>query len=452
MAGSRSSRMRSILLRNRFLIDQFHPAGYRFIIWELLVFCMISREASALDLFTDSVRLMGDATLCGVMEFTARIDPGRLGDAAYACLRAHPVLHSRLERGNGPARWVMDENPERQDIQIETCPEQYHPRVAGPVDPYSNRQVRVRLLRRPSGDVIVVNLAHAAADGFGISVFMAQLLQEYLDPGSIPPASGGIPERDTLWTRALAGPGVLPPGEITDAFWPDPFGKADGPVTFHRECIAPPLLEKIRLHARSCGGTTNDAVMAAYFLALSDLTGERGPLAIYFPVNLRRHLNDGSRVMSNQAANVSFTIARTADEGMSGILPRVIRETRRLKEGGIGIAEQAAMDAGSDPEGRAIQDMTERMAALQNRGLADIFISNPGPFTLPDPGGLSDAYICYPGGFMPTTCFTISTFRGRMTVTMGYQDGERTRAGTQKAMGLFLHHLLSLADRPALNL
>lgn len=413
---------------------------------------MFTREASSLDLFTDSVRLMGDATLCGVMEFSTRIDPGQLGDAAYACLRAHPVLHSRLVRGDGPARWEMDEDPTRPEIRIEECPEHYHPLVSGPVDPYGNRQVRVRLLRRPSGDVVIVNLAHAAADGFGISVFMEQLLQEYLDPGSIPPASGGIPERDTLWTRARAGPRITPAREITDAFWPDPFGTADGPITFHRECISSPHLEKIRSHVRSCGGTTNDAVMAAYFLAMSDLTGQTGPVALYFPVNLRRYLNDGSRVMSNQAANVAFTIARTAGEGMHEILPRVISETRKLKEAGIGIAEQAAMDAGSDPEGRAIQEMAVRMAALQNEGLADIFISNPGPFELPDPGGLTDAYICYPGGIMPTTCFTISTFRGRMTVTMGYQDGERTRDGTRKAMDLFMQNLLSLADRPSREL
>lgn len=409
---------------------------------------MFTREASALDLFTDSVRLMGDATLCGVMEIDARIDPDRLGQAASACILAHPILHSRLVRGDGPARWVMDKTPSLPAIRPEACPEQYHPHVAGAVDPYGDLQVRFRLLRRPSGDVIVINLAHAAADGFGMSVLMAQLLQEYITPGSLAPAAGGIPERDTLWTRALAGTDTPAPREITDAFWPDPFGRSQGPVTYHRESLSPPVLEEIRRYVRTVGGTTNDAVMAAFFLAMSDLTGQRGPLALYFPVNLRRHLNDGSRVMSNQAANVAFTIARGTGEGMREFLPRVVQKTRQLKAGTIGIAEQAAMDAGSDPEGRAIHAMVERMAALQDEGLADIFISNPGAFALPDLAGLSEAYICYPGGIMPSTCFTISTFRGRMTVTMGYQDGERTRAGTREAMDLFLHHLLSLTEMP----
>lgn len=411
---------------------------------------MYTREASALDLFTDSIRLMGDATLCAVMEFDRQLDPGRLDRAARACLLAHPILHSRLVRGNGPAYWEMDEHPALPPILSEACPDKYYPVVSRPVDPYGNLQVRIRLLRRPSGDVIVINLAHAAADGAGLLVLATHLLQEYMIPGTLHPAEGGIPVRDTLWTRAYTGDASSATfaSRMTDAFWPDPFGTSTGAVLFHHDEISPPVLEKIRTRVRSLGGTTNDALMAAYFLAMSDLTGLMGPLAIYMPVNLRQHLNDGSRVMSNQAANVAFVLARTPDEGMNEVLPRVIRETHILKANRIGIAEQVAMDADSDPEGRVIHAMAERMAAQIGEGLADIFISNPGTLDLPDPGGLTGAYICYPGGIMPTTCFMTTMFQGRMTITMGYQEGERTRAGTRKAMDLFLHHLLSLAGSP----
>lgn len=76
------------------------------------------------------------------------------------------------------------------------------------------------------------------------------------------------------------------------------------------------------------------------------------------------------------------------------------------------------------------------MAALQETGLADIFVSNPGPLAHPEIDGLADAYLCYPGGYMPTTCFVTSSFRGRMTITMGYPDSERARDGTRRAMDL----------------
>ena len=409
---------------------------------------MYTREASALDLFTDSIRLMGDATLCGVMEFDRALDTGVLEEAAQACIRAHPILHSRLVRGHGPAFWEMMENLAIPPVLVEECAEDYHPQVVGPVDPYGPLQVRVRLLQRPSGDVIVINLAHAAADAFGLHTLMSQLLEEYTTPGSIPPAEGGIPARDTLWTRALVQGGTPGPSPMAmiDPMWPAPFGPSRGPTSFHRACIFPKEIEAIRTHAKQCGGTVNDAVLAAYFTTMSDITGFRGPFSLFFPVNLRQHLRDGSRVMSNQATNACIPLERANGEGMEEILSRVICGTRRHKEGHIGIPEQVEMDAASDPEGRNIQAMVEQMAAQQERGLADIFVSNPGSFTLPDVEGLTNAYVCYPGGYMPTTCFITSTFRDRMTVTMGYQDGLKTREGTRRALDLFLHHLRSLGD------
>ncbi len=352
-------------------------------------------------------------------------------------------------RGDGPARWELDGNPRLPPLQVEVCNGDYRPRVPGPVDSAGPLQVRVRLLRQPGGDVVVINLAHAAADASGLHTLMAQLLQEYEQPGSLPPATGGIPERDTLWTARLAGE-PADPGEmrVVNPLWPDPFGTSRQPASFHRECIGEPALRAIRDHARRLGGSLNDAVVAAYFLAMTGITGHDGPIDIFFPVNLRQHLRDGSRVMSNQATNVCIPLSRAAGEGMVAVLPRVIERTRALKARGIGIAEQAAMDRACDPEGRQIRQMVEEMAALQRAGLADIFLSNPGQVDLPGIPGLTDAYVCYPGGYMPATCFVTSTFRGRMTITMGYQDSERPREGTRRAMHLFREHLLSLADGP----
>ena len=431
---------------------------------------MYTREASSLDLFTDSIRLLGDATLCAVMEFDRRLDPDVLEQAAQACLMAHPVLHSRLIRGNGPAVWKLVDRICVSPVLAEECPENYHPHVIGPVDPYGSLQFRVRLLQRPSGDVIVINLAHAAADAFGLHMLMSQLLLEYQKPSSIRPASGGIPERDTLWTQDVNLNGAPAPVshdmkskgapasqdvnlngapapasqnvEMVNSMWPDPFGTSSEPSGFHREFISPVILNAIRTRAKALGGSINDAVIAAYFLSMSDLTGTMGPVDIFFPVNLRQHKNDGSRVMSNQAANVCFRLVRMAGEGMEEILSRVIIETKRLKESSIGICEQIQMDMACDPEGRQIHQMVEEMATLQRSGFANIFISNPGSIILPDMDGLTDAYVCYPGCSMPCTCFIISTFRGCMTVTMGYQDSFRAREGTRKAMELFMGHLL----------
>lgn len=409
---------------------------------------MFTREASSLDLFTDSVRLMGDATLCSVMEFEGRIDPAALEEAAQACLLAHPILHSRLVRGQGPAEWEMADDIHVPPIQPEECADEYHPLVICPVIPSRPLQFRVRLLRRPRGDIVVINLAHAAADGFALHVLSSQLLREYDNPGSIAPAEGGLPERDTLWTEGLGVDDLpaCPDMKVINPLWPDPFGTSRDPSSFHRDALQPAELDGIRRSVRQIGGTVNDAVMAAYYLTLREITGHREVIDIFFPVNLRQHLRDGSRVMTNQSANVSFPMTCRPGEGLEEILPRVVEETRKLKAQRIGVREQVEMDRNSDPGGKNVHRMVEEMAALQESGLADIFISNPGEIALPDNGELTDAYLCYPGGYMPTTCFLTSTFRGKMTFTMGYQDSERPREGTRRAMQLFRQHLLSLLD------
>jgi NRPS condensation-like uncharacterized protein len=409
---------------------------------------MYTREASALDLFCDSVRIMGDATPCAVLEFDRELDPAVLEEASQACLLAHPVLHSRLVRGNGPAFWEMAVPARVPPLQVIPCDGNYHPHVIGPVDPYKPFQFRVKLLRRLAGDIIVVNIAHAAADAFGLNTLCSQLLQEYGRPGSILPAKGGIPERDTFWTRGLdTGDRTGTSGmKQINPMWPDPFGTSQGPSSFHRDIVGPEMFRAIKAKTRALGCSINDVMMAAYFLSMSDLTGYRGPVDMFFPVNLRQHLTDGSRVMSNQAANVSFSLERMEGDGIAEILSRVITETETLKAGRIGIAEQVEMDRNCDPEGLYIHEMVMEMVKQQKAGMADIFISNPGPITLPDVEGLRDAYFCYPGGYMPTTCFATSTFRGTLTITMGYQDSDRARMGTRKAMDLFRGYLLSIVD------
>lgn len=409
--------------------------------------CMHTREASTLDLFCDSLRLIGDPTLYGIMEFDRRLDPEALRRAADACIRAHPVLHSRLVRGQGPARWELIADFAHPAIEPEVCGDQYDAAVPRFIDPYGTLQARVRLLRRPAGDTVIAGIAHAAADAYGLHALMARLLQEYAAPGSVPPADGGIPERDTLWTRARSGKGASDTADhrLTDSLWPDPFGTSDGATKFHRATIPQADLEAVRRCAKARGGNINDALIAAYFVTVTGITGYTGEKTVFFPVNLRQHLSDGSRVMSNQSTNVGILLARNEGDGIGAVLSQVIAKTSALKTGAIGIAEQAGMDEASDPEGRYLEEMVGQMAEACRNGRADIFISNPGPVSLPEFPGLAGAYVCYPCGAMPSTCFVASTFRGQLTVTLGYQDTPRAREGTRQALDLFCSSLRQLA-------
>jgi NRPS condensation-like uncharacterized protein len=385
---------------------------------------------------------MGDATMCAVMDFNGRLNVQGIERAASAVMAANPVLHSRLVRWNRDAHWEMMDDISV-PVEVMEVGDRYCPLVANPASPYDGKQFKLRVLRRPAGDVLVVNMAHAAADAFGLATMCRQLLAEYMDPGVLPPVDH-FPDRDTLWTALMQREGrpVKAAVRILDPMWPDPLGTSNAASDYHLRAISREDVDRIRQKAKALGGTLNDALMAAYFLSMSDITGAKGPMRVFFPVNLRQHLKDCSRQMSNQSANVGFPLERRAGEGMASILPRVIAETKVLKGGGIGLTEQAEMDRASDPEGLRVHEMVRKMEQLRREGWADIFISNPGPLELPDAPGLRDAYICYPGGYMPTTCFVISSFRGRMTITMGFQDEERPREGTRRLLESMMGYLL----------
>jgi NRPS condensation-like uncharacterized protein len=406
---------------------------------------MQRQPASSLDLFTDSVRLMGDATMIAVMEFDRRLDMRRLFEAASLCFDAFPILGSRLVRGHGPAYWDLQERKDSDEIFSVNWIEErdFRPYVPVAMDPYAGSQSKIRLLRTPDRDVIVINLAHAAADGFGLMAMAGTLLQAYQDPTSVPRCEDGLPVRDTLWTADL-----IDSGEEQDhtmgmgsSLWPSICGRCREPSSYHRAVIHKEEVQRIKLAANANGGTINDVLLSAHYLSLSDITGSSGLKNISFPVNLRKHLNDGTRIMSNQAANVSFPLQREGGEGTVSMLTKVIRETKKLKEGLVGIREQVAFDRFCDPEGNEVHQMVQEMARRQDDGLANIFISNPGCFPLPEVGGLRDAYLCYPGSLMPCTCFVVSTFRGTMSVTMGYQNGNEPKEATRKALEGFVNNL-----------
>ena len=193
---------------------------------------MHRQPASSLDLFTDSVRLMGDGTMIAVMEFDRRLDMQRLFEAASRCVDVFPILSSKLVRGHGPAYWDLQERQDSDEIFSVNFIEErdYRAQVPLSIDPYGRAQYKIRLLRTPSRDVVVINLAHAAADGFGLMTMANTLLSAYLDPLSVPSCPEGLPARDTLWTADLID-GSVPDDamEMETSMWPSfPMRRSSG--------------------------------------------------------------------------------------------------------------------------------------------------------------------------------------------------------------------------------
>lgn len=408
--------------------------------------------ASPLDLFTDSVRLMGDATIIAVLEFQGKLDVDRLACSVARLFHAYPILSSRLVRGSGPAYWSYES---QNDGHFEFHPigkESYLEHIICSVDPYRAIQLYVRLFRRDDGDVLILNLSHAAGDATALKVLARSLMDDYLGNVILKEDTAGLRPRDTSWTRDLVKgrpKTVRTEMETMDPMWPSLCQATDAAWSLHRAKVPQFDLASAKQAAGILGGTLNDVLIAAFFLAMSDMTGHNGPQNIFMPVNLRRYKEDTSMLVSNQSSNVRLVLDRYPGEGMREILSKVISQTNALKSVGIGIMEQIEFDESSDPEGRNVQAMVERMVATREQGLADVFITNPGPFDLPDVPGLVDAYVCYPGSYLPNICFVVSTFRGEVSISIGYQRSEEGEDVTRRVLGLFLSYIRSAGQTDA---
>jgi hypothetical protein len=73
-----------------------------------------------------------------------------------------------------------------------------------------------------------------------------------------------------------------------------------------------------------------------------------------------------------------------------------------------------------------------------------IILASPLCSNRPGIDGLTGACLCYPVGYMPTTCIMTSTSRDQMTITIGYQNSRQTRAGTHNVVQLIRHYLMSV--------
>lgn len=92
--------------------------------------------ASPLDMFTDSVRLMGDATMCAVMEFDRNLDPCTSGGCSGVSFGPSCSSQPAYPGRNGPAVWEMADDVRVPWVRVEECSGNYHSLVTGPVDPY----------------------------------------------------------------------------------------------------------------------------------------------------------------------------------------------------------------------------------------------------------------------------------------------------------------------------
>src|ERR1700759_2646473 len=136
------------------------------------------------------------------------IDEGRLRDAVLAGMRAHPIARAQLRRAlptDVRYHWdIADDDLDDVPLEVVACEDDAAVRAAGDrlmshsPSLESPPPFALTLAHHPGGDVVMLNLAHAAGDGMSAVRLMASFLRAYA--GESDPS----PEVDPLEVRDIA--------------------------------------------------------------------------------------------------------------------------------------------------------------------------------------------------------------------------------------------------------
>jgi NRPS condensation-like uncharacterized protein len=376
-----------------------------------------------------------------------RIDASRLRTAVQAAAGRHPIARARLaNRRPTDVRYQWEIADELDEIELAEvdC-----------TDPADLSGARERLLSRtPSlerhgpfslllahdhdGDVIALNLHHAAGDGLAALRLMGSIARGYggeddplppVDPLAVRDvgalsAAGSLKERIARGRAALEylARGVSAPARLAS----DSDGDRPG-YGFEQMKFEPDEVERI-IERRVGGATVNDVLLGGLGLAIRRWNEQHeeqtGAVYLMMPINLRPP-EWQYEVVGNFASYVSVRLASGDHASLDKAVAAAADSTRRIKEGGIaGLIVDLFGAPTLLPTGlkRRMQDLIPLTgnlvvdtAVLSNLGRVD---SVP---HLGDAGPVREVWFSPPGRMPLGASLGVVTLGGRMFVTLRYR-------------------------------
>jgi len=420
-------------------------------------------RASMLDLIIDAVgRRTVPFQLWGFWDFDRRIDHDRLRDATSRLVSRVPPLGCRLVEGFFRAAFEPVPGLDTRDLAArrEVADEAEVDAIAGDIvdsflDVNRGPAMRVHQIDWSGGTRLVLHLHHCLADGRGTVRVMDELAGCYRHPDPRddprPPAPfdhgrgigqilGGL--GPASWLRM---PAVLFREQIMRSFrmrrlgsfahlGAGPTGESRGTSGAARHGtirLDRAALARVRERCESLGATVNDYLMSGAIAAIAAWrrrlgTPERALVPMVFASDLRERYRPDAAPFANLSAVHSFWVPAREVGSLEETLLGVKRRIDGMKRRGLGLDGVLAASLASVLPARlgmALMGPAIRMMARTIRvmnGMTNIGI-------LPDAvGSFGDGLearacsILAPVFTAATTLFTVTTYRGALTLHMGY--------------------------------
>jgi NRPS condensation-like uncharacterized protein len=381
------------------------------------------------------------------LRVSGRLDESRLRAALGTALARHPMTRARqLPAGarDRHYRWEITPEPNLDPLRVVECPDD--DALAGArADLYSLRvplaespPLRARLARHPAGDLVMLNVNHAAFDGFGCLRVLHSTARDYAgaeDP--LPDIELAAARRilsnlatDDLRTRTSRLAGLveklgdlaLAPARIA------PEQGSDRPgYGFHHTSLSAEQTETLSNQARR--GTVNDVLVAALNLAIagwnSDHGAATGRISVILPVNFRpREWREEMAV--NHVLMTWVATTATDRRSPKAALEAVAAQTENIKKTGTGTTLVEVLALSPRLPLWAKQSLSPLLALTGSRLVDTALLSNLGrldtvPSFGPDAGETVEAWFSAPARMPCGLSLGVATVAGRMHLSFRYR-------------------------------
>lgn len=373
-----------------------------------------------------------------------RLDAERLRAAVEAAVARHPMARARMlpaRRTDRRYHWEITPELDLEPLRVVECPDgaavaETRARLQSVSVPLvETPPFRMRLARHPGGDVLMMNVNHAAFDGFGALRLLNSVANAYTgrpDPTPVPLSEARAflahVSSDDSGVRARRRQALA--GKVRDLVEPParlvPEGATDRPG-YGFEHLSLTEDQTARLAEIDSRWTVNDVMLTALVTTVHAWNRDRrrstGRVGILVPVNLRPPdwPNDG---VTNFVLDARVCVP-ASDGDRRAVLEAVSVEMDAIKEGGGGALAEVLRGAGRLP--LWLKQSTSTLLWLAGNRLVDTaLLSNLGQVAEPpdfgdSAGPVGEIWFSAPGRMPCGLSIGVATVGGRSHISFRHR-------------------------------
>jgi NRPS condensation-like uncharacterized protein len=324
--------------------------------------------------------------------------------------------------------------------------------------------LRARLVHRPGGDVLLLNVNHAAADGFSAVRVLQSIADAYAGTGTSGPpleflATTDLPVRPAsapvsaveAWYRIavervrdlLANPARIAPEQPVD----------EPGYGFHFVQLSVADTRRVANVHRQ--GTARNVLLAGLHLAIGEWNLDHGTpgrrIGVLVPVDLRpaewRH-----EVIGNFSVTARVSTSRRHRSGARAALKAITAQKTRNKRFRTGVALLAALDRNGLLPLWAKQSLVVLQPLTRNREVDTAILANAGwlteaPSFGPEAGETTDVWFSLPARAPHSLCIGAVIVAGRLQLTFRYPRRLFGPDAAERFAASYVDHILAVAER-----